>query len=340
MKIMVIFTGGTIGSAVNDGFISPDNSQGYKLITEYEKISTRSNTRQSVDLYTCMPYSLLSENLNGDYLNKLIECVKTNLDSEEQYDGIIITHGTDTLQYTAAAIDYVFADTNIPIVLVSSNYILDDARANGLSNFYFAIEFIKKEISGVFVSYRNMSERLDIHYGSRLLPHMTCQDEIYSIGNRYFGSFLGTKMYTYRQKETNPEPITPIYTFPQNISFSKNCPILYLKAMPGLIYPAIPDGTTAILIDSYHSGTICTESSELKAFAEKANSKNIPIFLVGAEDRTAYESTKIYEDLCINVLPKSSPIAIYVKLWLLSQLKLNMSELIEMTTTPISREFI
>ena len=68
MKIMVIFTGGTIGSAVNDGFISPDNSQGYKLITEYEKFSTRSNARQPVDLYTCMPYSLLSENLNGDYL--------------------------------------------------------------------------------------------------------------------------------------------------------------------------------------------------------------------------------------------------------------------------------
>ena len=353
MKIMVIFTGGTIGSAVNDGFISPDNSQGYKLITEYEKISTRSNARQPVDLYTCMPYSLLSENLNGEYLNKLIECVKTNLNSEEQYDGIIITHGTDTLQYTAAAIDYVFADTNIPIVLVSSNYILDDERANGLSNFYFAIEFIKKEISGVYVSYRNVPEQLYIHYGSRLLPHMTCQDEIYSIGNSYLGCFkyaseTGNFPNVFYSNTTNSEvkvsknatELYPKSSLPEDICFSKNCPILYLKAMPGLIYPAIPDGTTAILIDSYHSGTICTESSELKSFTKQASSKNIPVFLVGAEDRTAYESTKIYSDLNINVLPKSSPIAIYVKLWLLSQLKLNMSELIEMTNVPISREFI
>lgn len=339
MKIMVIFTGGTIGSSVSDGFISPDNSKGYKLISEYEKIHAQSYAKNNLTFHTCMPYSILSENLNGEYLNNLSDCVKAAISSDENYDGIVVTHGTDTLQYTATAMDYIFADTKLPIVLVSSNYILDDERANGLNNFYFAIEFIKKNIPGVFVSYRNMSERLDIHYGSRLLPHMTCHDEIYSIGDCYFGRFMGTKMYTYKQKEPLNSTLNTT-VIPKNIRFSKNCPILYIKAMPGLIHPTIPDSTTAILIDSYHSGTICTESQELSDFTKEAQSKNIPIFLVGAEDRTAYESTKIYENLGINVLPKSSPIAIYVKLWLLSQLKIEKNELIKLVYTPISKEFV
>ena len=36
MKILVIFTGGTIGSEVKDGWISPDSSAKYELIANYK----------------------------------------------------------------------------------------------------------------------------------------------------------------------------------------------------------------------------------------------------------------------------------------------------------------
>lgn len=345
MKIMVVFTGGTIGSTVNGDFISPDNSQGSKLISQYEILSKQNDSEHTLTLHTCMPYSLLSENLNGNHLNKLVECIKSTINSKENYDGIIITHGTDTLQYTAAALDYIFAGISIPIVLVSSNYILDDSRANGLHNFYFAVEFIKKNISGVFVSYRNIPGQLDIHYGSRLLAHTTCQDEIHSIGNCYLGRFqydflTENNSYAFLENDVIKRSPTTNFKLPANCLFSTTCPVLYIKAMPGFRYPTIPKETAAVLIDSYHSGTICTESNDLIIFCKEASSKNIPIFLVGAEDRTAYESTKIYDNLEINVLPKASPIAMYVKLWLLSQLPFEKEELIEATYTPISKEFI
>ena len=51
------------------------------------------------------------------------------------YDGVIITHGTDTLQYTAAFTGYIMAGAQIPIVLVSANYVLEDVRSNGVDNF-------------------------------------------------------------------------------------------------------------------------------------------------------------------------------------------------------------
>ena len=63
----------------------------------------------------------------------LAKYIKEQIESEK-YDGIIITHGTDTLQYTSAMLGYMFDDVSIPIVLVSSNYVLEDKRANGLIN--------------------------------------------------------------------------------------------------------------------------------------------------------------------------------------------------------------
>ena len=74
-------------------------------------------------------------------------------------------------------------------------------------------------------------------------------------------------------------------------------------------------------IDSYHSGTIDTADEGIYNFTNEAKNKKIPVFLTGAENRTEYESTKVYNELGIHVLPKASPIAMYMKLWLLSSIE-------------------
>ena len=102
MKILVIFTGGTIGSVVSENCISPDFGQPYKLIEEYYKQKISEKYRDIFD--TCVPYTLLSEDLTGEYLAKLGACIKENLNKD--YDGIIVAHGTDTLQYSAVMTGY------------------------------------------------------------------------------------------------------------------------------------------------------------------------------------------------------------------------------------------
>ncbi len=338
-RIMVIFTGGTIGSAVNQGFISTSDSSSYKLIDMYNKLS-----HDPVEFDSTKPYTLLSENLNGEHINKLVDSIKGVLSSPKSYDGIIVTHGTDTLQYSAAALSFIFRDIKLPIVLVSSNYILDDERANGLDNFYFAVEFIKMGIPGVFVAYRNTPGAVYIHRGERLLPHLPCQDEIYSIGNSFFGVYeydLNTKAYAFvENKEFEKQTKQDFLQSAFDVTLSRNCPVLYIKAMPGFIYPNIPDGTIAILFDSYHSGTLSTDNQELIDFTKKAGKKNIPIFLTGAENRTAYESTKTFDQLNIKVLPKASPIAMYVKLWILSNLHPEQNQIEEFMFKSFGKEFV
>ena len=120
-----------------------------------------------VELEVYNPYTVLSEQLDGKLLSKLIATVSDVL--KESFDGIIVIHGTDTLQYSAAALSLAYADSKVPIVLVSSNYTLDNPKANGRDNLKYAVEFVKETIGGVFVSYRNLGQNPEIHLGSRVL---------------------------------------------------------------------------------------------------------------------------------------------------------------------------
>ena len=100
MKILVIFTGGTIGCVRKGEVLSPDNEQKYMLTQMYlDKYG-------NVDFDTAEPYTVLSENLEGGHMNLLADCLQSyDLNS---YDGIVVTHGTDTLQYTSAFLAYLF----------------------------------------------------------------------------------------------------------------------------------------------------------------------------------------------------------------------------------------
>ena len=65
LSILVIFTGGTIGSTVSDGYISTDASKTYKLLELYKP---RNHHHVTFDIVE--PYTLLSENLTGEHLAK------------------------------------------------------------------------------------------------------------------------------------------------------------------------------------------------------------------------------------------------------------------------------
>lgn len=62
MKILVVFTGGTIGSCYNDGVISPDSSTRYKLIEMYKQ------NGGYAEFDAISPYTVLSENLTASIL--------------------------------------------------------------------------------------------------------------------------------------------------------------------------------------------------------------------------------------------------------------------------------
>lgn len=332
MKILVICTGGTIGSTVNKGFISPDKSKSFKLIEMY-----KASNKNNVEFEIIQPYTLLSENLTGRTLSSLGLCLLEN--ASRGYDGIIVTHGTDTLQYSAAAMGYLLANARIPILFVSSNLVLDHPAANGIHNFTHAVEFImQKHGSGVFVSYRNSDNITYIHRGTRLLPHLGYSDELFSILGQYYG--------LYRENVFIPNPgyrslqidNIPIFTLPD----SWNSHILRIFPYPGMEYPALSDNIKAILLDTYHSGTLCSTTPNMTSFYNEANARKLPVFLTGANHDTDYESVTVWKRLGIHTLPPASPIAMYIKLWMAIGSCGGSNDIIlkELMETPIGEDII
>lgn len=300
MNIAVVFTGGTIGSKAEDGVISPGQPN-RKLLSVCPK-------DVKADIYE--PYTTLSEYLNGEHINKLVLQIKELL--KKNYDGIIVTHGTDTMQYTAAALGFIFAGVDIPIMLVGAQYVLDDKRTNGYINFTDSVQFIKQGFGkGVFVCYRNDNGQRKVHLGVRLIAAAPYSNNLESVKNLYFGEF---KKDDFVKNPDFDAELKFLDDF-KNAKLNKYCKkILCLEARAGLFCDNIPSGIAAVLHSSFHCGTLNTHES---AVFEEAKSKSIPVFLTGSGN-TAYESASAFKKLGVTVLPEMSPLAAYVKLWLIT----------------------
>ncbi len=312
MKICVMFTGGTIGSVLDEtGYIGPKEGTTFRVLQLYqEKFETE------VEFETVEPYRILSENLGAETIIKLVKSVRDVLE-QDKWDGIVITHGTDTLQYGAAMLGYLFGDAGIPIVMVSSNYVLEDERANGLVNFQYAVEYIKlQKGKGVFVSYCNKGEYPTIHRGTRLQPLIPYSDYVASVKDSWYGRFENGNYISnsaYAVKEGQESLLEDV----QEVCLSEiSDAVLFLHPYVGMQYPHLTDKVKAVLHGSYHSGTISV-GEELQGFLKKTKEREIPVYLTGLlQEEKAYETVREYKKLGILPLHTSSEVAQYCKLWL------------------------
>lgn len=344
MKIGAIFTGGTIGSSIDsEGYISV--SSGYKLIEMYyDKYDSEHNT----EFITAQPYSILSENLDFDKVSCLAECIDVMADGRksvgvnsddansadsDSVDGILIMHGTDTLQYTAGFLHFMLKNSGVPVILVSSAYVLDDPRANGLDNFKLALDFVDQcSMPGVYVSYMNSDGRRMIHRADRLLAHDTFSSDVYSINNKCYAELTesGWRFSDsgWKVPDSDSEAFGSDKIFSESSrtldkkdnlcmagrSYSIQKKVLFLHIYPGMTSSMITDDYDAILLESYHSGTGPVDGA-LADIAKKAKGIGIPVYLVGnSADSTQYETVKMYQELGIDLLQDIAPIAAYCAL--------------------------
>ncbi len=313
MKILVIFTGGTIGTRTKDGWTDIDASTKYVLLDSY-------NNKDEIEFVTSSPYSTLSENLSAKHLNMLQKEIADNITKD--FDGIIVTHGTDTLQYSATAIEYAFNGCKIPIVFVSADYPLEDERTNGFANFEAAVEFIKsKSSNGIFVSYKNNDEKnANIHIASRILQHSEYDANIYCIDNVPFA--------TYSDKITKNNIEIENTNNIGIVNYVESPCILSVESYPGNNYAYCLDNVNVVILKPYHSGTLDTANRCLMDFCKLANEKNVPVFVTGTHYGVAYKSTELYGELGVKLVPYGTYIAAYMKIWAGISLSQNIEDFV------------
>lgn len=131
-KVLLLTTGGTIASKPGENGLSP-------AIGSEELLGFVPELAEICAIDTVQLCSLDSTNIGPEQWIKIVEAVRERYDA---YDGFVITHGTDTMAYTAAALSYMIQDTSKPIVLTGSQksiYNRDtDARNNLFRAFLYA----------------------------------------------------------------------------------------------------------------------------------------------------------------------------------------------------------
>lgn len=241
--ILVVFTGGTIGSTLSDGVINVSDIATFKLLELFEK---NYKNHKQITFSPIRPIEILSENLAPCVWNILISAIEA--ENPDKYNGIIITHGTDTLAYTAAALSFYFSSINIPILLVSSDYPLDDHKSNGVDNFICAADFILQNIQpGVFVPYRNQQQISQVHSGARLACSLQLTGNFFSVQDKSYMRFENHE-FTFPKLSSVPEHIKKNENILTNLKANFSDRILMIKPYPGLNYSHFNlDGVSAVL---------------------------------------------------------------------------------------------
>lgn len=126
-KILLLATGGTIACKPNNDGLTPQ-LDGKELLSYLEDISDIC----TVDVIQI--YNLDSTNMTYNHWKNVASIIK---DKYEEYDGFVITHGTDTMAYAASAFSYMIQNSYKPIVLTGSQksiYMRDNDARNNLFN--------------------------------------------------------------------------------------------------------------------------------------------------------------------------------------------------------------
>lgn len=132
-RILLIATGGTIAAGETASGLAPQ-LQAETLLRFVPEI-------QSLCRVTAIQLCELdSTDITPDIWLKIADCIEQNY---ALVDGFVVTHGTDTLAFTAAALSYLIQDSGKPVVLTGAQNPIDtdgsDAPKNLLDAFLYAV---------------------------------------------------------------------------------------------------------------------------------------------------------------------------------------------------------
>ncbi|SFR57650.1 glutamyl-tRNA(Gln) amidotransferase subunit D [Halogeometricum rufum] len=194
--VSLISTGGTIASTVDyrTGAVTAQ-FDAEDVLRAVPDLAGRANYRGRVVA------NILSENMTPAVWRELAEAIETEI--EAGTDGVVVMHGTDTMQFTAAAMSFML-DTPVPIVFTGSQRSADRPSSDNVMNAVCAVEAAKADCAEVLVC-MHASESDDacaLHRGTRVRKnHTSRRDAFETVGAKPLGEVdYETEAVTFRRE--------------------------------------------------------------------------------------------------------------------------------------------
>ncbi len=143
-KILLLCTGGTIASVKTENGLKP-------ALTAEELLSYVPEVKSYCDIDVLQVANIDSTNMAPEIWSKIVSAIRDNYD---KYDGFVITHGTDTMAYTSAAISYMIRNSRKPIVITGAQKPINidgtDAKTNLRDSITYACDPYSQNVVLVF----------------------------------------------------------------------------------------------------------------------------------------------------------------------------------------------
>ena len=324
----MIATGGTIASKNQGDGLSPVISaeELLELVPEIAKFCT---------VETTQPFYYDSTNVFHEHWLQIANIIKQNYDL---FDGFVITHGTDTMAYTASALSYLIQNSSKPIVLTGSQksaFLRDtDARNNLLGAFTYCAD---SDACGVHIVFDGK-----VILGTRAKKTRTRSYNAFSSIDYPEVAVIrdGKPLYYIKEKITgNPKFYDKL-----------NHNIFVIKMIPGMsaeIFRYLDKYYDAVIIESFGSGGLPMYQGDafykrLKEFTDKGK-----VVVMGTQVEHEGSALEVYEvgkrlfDMKGILEARSMTLESTVAklMWILGQTS-DLNEIQTMFSTPVSTDII
>ena len=237
-SLLLLATGGTIASVKTDNGLSP-------AITPEVLLSYIPEAEDFCQVDMKQVFNIDSTNIQPEHWLRLELEIEEHYD---QYDGFIITHGTDTMAYTASALSYLIQNSQKPIILTGSqkpiSAIVTDAKKNLMDSLRFAS---KDGVKGVYIVFDGKAI-----LGTRARKIRSKSYSAFDSINYPIAAFIDEKQILRYVDDQEA-------SLPVRFSHQLNPRVFLLKLIPGMvpdILTYIGEHYDAIIIESYGVGGI------------------------------------------------------------------------------------
>ncbi|ARD06937.1 L-asparaginase 1 [Lactobacillus amylolyticus] len=140
-KILLLSTGGTIASVISDSGLVPKKS-GEQLIKLLGKLPFEIEVKDILQLD--------SSNIQPEEWKFIAEEI---FKYRNDYDGIVVSHGTDTMAYTASMLSFMLQGIEIPVVLTGSQVPINVVLSDAPDNLRLAFTAATKCAPGIYLAF-------------------------------------------------------------------------------------------------------------------------------------------------------------------------------------------
>lgn len=272
-NVLMIGTGGTIACRPDENGLAPE--LGVNDLLELVDIDTSHITAEDL-------FRLDSSNIQPEEWQQLAEETR---DAVKGFGGVIITHGTDTMAYTASMLCFMLRNIPIPVVLTGSQHPMVYPDSDGRRNLRNAIIAAEKLPGGVYVAFGD-----SVIKGCRAVKVRSVSLNAFeSINYPYVGTVVNGEFISLAQPPKQGEP---------EYDFKIDTNVALIRLIPGS-NPALIDmlpacGIRGVVVEAFGLGGMHTFRRDHTESVINLMNNGIPVVLT-SQCLYEYSAPDVYE---------------------------------------------